>query len=428
MIFGYTPLDPIIVLIGTGYALYLLSTNPTRLIGWMPAALSFYFFIPFITFLTFWQTIPLLLSFRALVLGRIVLPSGIHALIGFFFAIFLASALVGVFVGFDTSRAILRTIYYIGVFALFAFAYEVARQKQGYELFLKGLVITGVVLGVYGLYQIFAFYGGLPLRGILRGTLGADVAFEAGLLRINSLANEPKRLGYVLFLCAFACLYYAKINPERANRIKWSGVFIFTMSLFTFAGSYFLALVMFGLAALFLYPSRILGWVCSLSAAVIILWLIAPDLAFFEAVRVGYERRLEEIEIGLDGTVVYRQEFFGWDFLGKNPLPMIFGTGLGQYYAVLNQAYGTGVGYNEYGGLLPMNSLFLELILDFGAPVAALFYGGIAALIIRLRNAGEPFLALSLLFLLVQSFSILTMHFIVVFAGVGLARLKQGVS
>jgi hypothetical protein len=40
MVFGYTPLDPLVVLWGTLLAIWYLQKAPVKLIGFMPTALS----------------------------------------------------------------------------------------------------------------------------------------------------------------------------------------------------------------------------------------------------------------------------------------------------------------------------------------------------------------------------------------------------
>ena len=97
--------------------------------------------------------------------------------------------------GADETRALIRILYYLGIFATLAFAYEMGRKPEAYEILLKGLVIMGIVYAVYGAYQIVAFYTGLPVRGIVYNASGESImAFEGGLLRINSdrmAASKP---------------------------------------------------------------------------------------------------------------------------------------------------------------------------------------------------------------------------------------------
>lgn len=425
MVFGFTPLDPLVVLIGTVIAAYFLVRQPARLVAWLPAMLTVYVFIPFVTLLTLWQTVPLLLLARVFLNGKIKVPEQAKLLLLFLVLIFLGSSFYALLLGYDSERALIRIMYYLGLFSLFTFLFEMGRKEDCYKLLLKGFVVLGVVLSVYGLYQIVAFYSGLPLRGIVRGTSDAQVAFEGGILRINSLASEPKRLGYVMFLSSLACLFLARIEPHRALKLRFWAVFIFIMSLFTFAGSYFLAIALFIVTASVLYPT----WTTKYLLAAIILFVgiqgLFPEIGLWESMVEGYERRLTEVEVGLDGMRVYRQEFFAEEYLANHPSASLFGVGLGQYFVTLYQEYGTGVGINEFGGLVPLNSTFLELVFDFGGILAVVLYAAIGVLIWKLRRAGEMFLCLGLLFLTLQSLTLLTLQFTVVFAGLGLGRLHQ---
>jgi|TARA_R100001369_G_scaffold23884_1_gene43830 hypothetical protein len=425
---GYTLLDPLIVLAGTGMALYFLATYPVRLMGWMPAALTLYFFIPFVTLMTLWQTVPMLLAGRVLLNGKLRVASSAKPIMLFFLIVFFSSSCYALVAGSDGSRAAIRVIYYTGLFALMSYSYEMARRPESYEIFLKGLVVTGAILAAYAAYQIFAVYGGLPLRGIVRGTTGVDVAYEYGVLRVNSFANEPKRLGYVLFVCGMASLFLARMWPRWKRRLKWVGYGTLFMSLFTFSGSYFLSVFLFTCIALLLYPSfatKYVVYTLPLVALVVLVGAFFPELEIFEAIQQGYVRREQEIEIGLDGTQVYRQEFYAWDYLKRYPIAAFFGVGLGQYFSTLFGEYGAGVGINAYGGLLPLNSTFLEMVFDFGGAATVMFYAAITWLILNLRKVGESYLSFALLFLTIQSFTILTIQFMVLFAGVGVARLTM---
>lgn len=424
MIFGYTYLDPIVVVIGTVMALWFLATRPVRLVPYLPTALSLYFFIPTVTLLTLWQTVPMLLTARLLVPGKLRLHGGVFIVVAFCSLIFASSAAYAVTFGDDSTRALIRAVYYLGILALFAFCYEMGRRPEAYELLLKGFVVIGIVYAAYGLYQIIAVEMGLPVRGILRGTLSADMAREHGLVRINSLANEPKRLGYVMFLSALACLFLAQIRPGQTVRLKFAAICILTLSLFTFSGSYFFAIAIFAGVTLFLYPTRITRVSVLVIIVVAATMAIFPELGVLEALQQGYERRLEEVEIGLDGKRVYRQEFFAWEYLSNHPISALFGVGMGQYFIELNQEYGPGVGLDEYGSLAPLNSTLLETLFDLGGPVVLIIYASLAWLIWRLRQAGENFLCLGLLFVTLQGLTILTLQFMVVFAGMGLSRLK----
>lgn len=425
MLIGYTLFDPLVVISGTLLALYFLIKHPVRLLGWLPAALTIYFFIPLITLLTLWQTVPMLLTGRIFLRGRLPIASSARLPFIFFCIALILSFFYAFVVDQDTTRSTIRLVYYAGIIALLSFSYEMARTPHGYLLFLKGLAITGVVLAAYGFYQIIASYTHLPMRAIVRGTGSGGVAYEAGFMRINSFANEPKRLGYVLFVCGLASLFLAQLQQQEIkNKLRWMGCGTLFMSIFTFSGSYFLSVFLFTVCAAVLYPSKSTKYFFVAVLLILLMFAAFPDAGIFEAIQTGYERRNQEIEVGIDGKFVYRQEFYAWDYLDKFPNIAFSGLGLGQYFTSLNRYYGFGVGLNEYGGLIPLNSLFLELLFDFSGVVAVFFYVAILRLIIRLRNAGETYLCLALLFLIMQSFTILTLQFIVMFAGVALARLE----
>lgn len=427
MIFGYTPLDPLVVLIGTVVALHYLQKKPIRLIGFLPAALSLWFFFPTITNLTLWQTVPILLTGRQFLRGNNYFPHSAKPVLGFLLLTFAGSVFYALMIGSDGTRTAIRIVYYLGVIALFLFAYEMGRKPECYEMLLKGLVAIGLIYALYGVYQIFAYYANLPLRGIVYDASSPGfMAKEGGIPRINSLTNEPKRLGYVLFLSGLACFFLARMRPaRRARQLCWAGYGISAVSTMTFAGSYFLAVALFATAALLIYPSRVTKYFLGAGALLFVAMIAFPDLAFFESIQIGYERRVYEIEVGLDGTKVYRQEFFARDYLRNNPFSGFIGVGLGQYFSVLNREYGAGVGYTYNGSLAPMNSNFLEMVFDFGGVTALVLYASLFLLILLLRRAGETFLCLSLLFLVLQSFTILVLLFVALFAGVGLGRLQR---
>ncbi len=427
MIFGYTPLDPLVVLWGTALALWYLNRNAVKLLGFMPTALSLWFFIPFVTNLSLWQTVPILLTGRVVLTGNLRFPRFAQPVVLVLALILAMSAAYALTAGSDVTRAAIRIVYYLGVFATLGFAYEVGRTHGAYEVLLKGLVAVGIVYALYGLYQVFAFYTGLPLRGIVYSASGGSiVAFEGGILRINSLANEPKRLGYVLFLSSMACVFLAQMRPaHRARQLRFAAVGILCVSILTFAGSYFFAIAVFCIGTLFLYGSRSAIYVFAAVVVGAVIVVAFPSLGILEAIQHGVERRLAEVEVGLDGVVVYRQEFFAWDYLANNPFSSVMGVGLGQYYSVLNETYGVGAGMDERGGLVPLNSNFLEMVFDMGAIAAAVTYGSLALLILKLRRAGETFFCLSLLFLVAQSLTILNLLFLALFAGAGLGRLAS---
>ena len=425
MLIGYSIIDPLVVLGFTSLAAYFLVTRPVRLVPYLPAALSMWFFIPGVTLLTPWQTVSLLLIGRIVLLGRVRLPQTVAPV--FLLAVMFISLafLIAMLDGNDRIRAIIRLIYYAGILALLLFTYEMGRQPEGYRLFVKGLVITGIIFAAYGAYQVLASATGMPYRGIIRSLNFTQAAFEGGQIRINSFASEPKRLGFVLFVCGLACFYYRDFCPHFGRRLALAGAFVLAMSVLTFAGSYFFAIALFAPVALVIYPSLATRYILGFWGLAVIFFSIFPDSFFIETIVDGYERRMNEVEVGLDGTKVYRQEFYAQDYLERHPATGILGVGLGQYYSRLHSEYGLGAGLSTSGGLIPLNSNLFEMVFDLGGVATVLFYSSVVFVIYRLRRSQEPLLALALLFLIMQSFTILTMLYLVMFLGISLGRLAR---
>ena len=424
MVFGYTIIDPIVVILGTLLAGYYLMRTPIGLLAFLPAALSVYFFIPAFTFITLWQTVPSLIVIWLLIGQRLVLSKSVTALMIWAILAIVWGMAIALTLGDDPTRAILRLVYYGGALGVAIFCYVLGRSPIAYRLFLRGLVATGIIFALYGLYQIAAATTGLPYRGIVRGIGFAQAAYEGGVFRVNSLASEPKRLGYVLFVCGLACWFYKPDNKGTKTKLQFASICIFGVSFFTISASYYVAVLGTIAGSLLLFDTKVNKLFYYLGAAGIISLIAFSDADIWSALELGLDRRMDELEVGVDGQHVYRQEFFAWEFLKSHPVDALFGIGLGQYYSRLHFEYGFGAGTASGGQLLPLNSNSLELVLEFGLIFTVVFYAGIAKLIWGLRNAKEHFLSISLMFLAIHSFSVVTFLFIAMFAGVGLGRLQ----
>lgn len=426
MPFGYTLFDPVIVLSVCSLILYYLSSKPVMVLGWLPAAVSIYFFIPFITLISLGQLVAILLILYFFIRNKkLVLQPSMSVAMAFFLLSLLASGGYAVAISGDIPRMLIRSVFYFGIFAVFLFSYEMGLKETAMPILIKGLILLGVVLAIYGIYQIVAQSAGLPFRGIVRGTFGAQSAHEYGIPRINSLASEPKRLGYVLFISCLACFEWARRNPDKEIKYKFAGVGIFLVSTLTLSGSYFLTLLIFVLSRSLLDFKRQALRSVLLCFSVIVLSVQLSSTQFGEAITAGYDRRMSEIELGLDGQKVYRQEFYAQDFLLTNPEHILFGVGIGQYYSVLNSAYFPGVGKSDTGELIPLNSQVLEMLLDTNILAILLFYLGLLRLVLRLKRRGELFLFYALLFLVAQSFTIQTLPFLATLAGFSFGYLYR---
>lgn len=425
MIFGYTPLDPVFVLAGSLFSLYLLLVHPNRLMLYLPAALSVYAIAPFVTLLTVADTVPLLILLITLLSGKFALPQRIQPwLITLVFLIFFQALVALVADDLSPDRILIRSLYYLTLLTLFIFSLNACRKDETYHLLLRGMAIIAAIHAIYGLYQLIAVPAGLPVRGILRGTTGADIAMEGIFVRINGLANEPKRLGYVLGIGALAFFELARRHQgARRRRLRQAGALVLAISLLTFSGSYFLALALMGLVLVVLYP-RFLKKLIVPGIVVGLAIPIFPDTSkqLWESIDMGFDRRATEVVAGLYGQKIYRQEFFAEEYLSIHPETILTGVGIGRSNSVLHEEFGNGAGYDE-GYLLPLNSEALQILFDLGGLGAIIVYGTLLALIWRAWRLRETFLMMALLLLGMQSLSILTMQFLAILMGAAWARM-----
>lgn len=426
MLIGYTLFDPVFVLAGTAYAILLLSKNSEKLFVFLPLAFSLYFILPAVGYLTLSRTIPLLLIVRLIILGRFHTSPTVNNFLVPLVLILAASFLIAPVLGADQTRVFVRFLYYVGMIALFLFCFEIGSRPGSDALLVKGFAMSAVVLTAYGGYQIVAHYTGLPFRGIVYGPNSSGYFAEMfGLPRVNSLANEPKRLGFVLFVGALACFKMAREIPRK--RMRWTawGWSALLVSLLTFSSSYFLTLVLFVPCLFLLYRPKLRPSIIFAGIIILAGLAIGPGMKIVEVLGETYERRMAEISLGLDGKVVYRQEFYAEEYLKRHPIQIISGVGVGRYYQVLNKEFGHGVGYSENGGLAPLNSNVFEAVFDLGGIGAVLLYAGIFAVLVRLRLKGFDFLFLSLLFLALHSLTILTLPYMVLASGFSVGQLHQ---
>ncbi|MDP2738101.1 MAG: hypothetical protein Q8O82_05145 [Pseudorhodobacter sp.] len=423
MLYGYSFLDPLVVISGSLLAIRLIATNPIRLVGFLPAALSLYFFIPTVTLLTLWQIVPMMLIARAFLQGRIAFPASLKPIFALFAFALLISAGYGYFAGNDANRSLLRLVYYLGIMGLMAFGYEMGRRPESYDALVRGFAVIASVYAVYGVYQIIALHFGLPFRGIVYGKDGVGFPVIQGLPRINALANEPKRLGFVLFVGALA--FFELAGSGSAHRRKqriFYGVMTLLVSVLTLSTSYFVAVAMLAVGALVLYPDRAVRILPLIVLVLVVALPIGAQFGLLDIVVQIAESRTSEFTLGTDASIVYRQEFFGQEYIVEHPWRFFGGVGLGQYFSVLFSEFGPGVGYTEAGGLAPFNSVFLEIIYDLGGVLAIMFYALMGTLVLKLKRTGMDFLALTLLFLMLQSISIQTLQFMALVGGIGLGR------
>lgn len=427
MPYGYTFFDSIIVIIASLLALYAALKVPGRLMLFLPAMLSVYVFIPFLTLLRLSDIVSIILFGVIVIQGKFFFPGGVKQSIQILLLIFALELIASIIIG-DTVflRIIIRTMSYVGLLGLFLFSWQECQNKNNYELLIRGVAIIALIHATYGVYQIVASKTGLPFRGIVRDIYHVQVAYEGDLLRINGLADEPKRLGYLLAAGSFAFFELARqlSNTQRAMLLRLFGIGVFGVSVLTFSGSYFLAAGFAGGLIMLLRPPN-MKFLAVIASLIICFGIVFAGSVsqLVNSVLTGFERRVDEVELGLDGKVVYRQEFFAQQFLEQNPITIITGVGIGRSNKALNTAFGDGAGLDDIY-LLPLNSGFFQLIFDMGIVGTLLIYSALLVIIIRAWRQKEIFIVQILVLLGIQSFTIIVMQYLVVFMGAALARIS----
>ena len=426
MVGGYNIFDPIVVVVAVFVTIYLLIFQPQKLLLFLPLFLSMYFIIPVAGLLTLWHIVPVLVGVWWIFSGRLRIPKNTHLALLILIIFFVAQFLFALTIGDAGPRVLLRGMYYCGLFFLFVFSFAMVRRPGGLHLLVCGLAIAAAIHAVYGVYQLVAVAADLPFRGIVRGTGAGDIAFSGGILRINGLANEPKRVGYVLALGGLAFFELGRSQNERFKRAyRVFGIFVLAISFFTFSNSYLFAVALSAGCVLVLYP-RVIRYAIlpiGLVFAVLAVWGSIFDL--WHAFETSFSSRVEEIQVGLSGRFVYRQEFYALDYIKSHPIVVLTGLGMGRYNSVLNENYGLGVGIGESGILISLNSNLLELIFDLGGVATITLYVALILVILRLRTRNMAFLMILLIFVGLQSLTLQTLQFLMLLMGAAIAQTQN---
>lgn len=427
---GFGIIDYIVVALITLFVLILLNRNPRRLLLWLPLLVTVDFFVPFGTQLTPSRFIPLILGCWLLFKGKLSIKRKEHFWLFPIVIILLISVSYSVVVGDAGIRPVFRTLHYLGLIFLFIFVTRTVREETDIKLLLWGLVLAGAVHGGYGLYQLLASNVGLPFRGIVYDESGRGYAFYvSGLLRVNGLADEPKRLGYILMVASLSSYYFLfQIKSyKNKNLIFITMITCIIVSFFTFSGSYYLSTIL-TILVISIFSTRLVRPILCLLGILAMFWWFSPITfeKYGKGIRQFLESRTVEIERGTDAENIYRQEFFARDYLEAFPETYLTGVGIGRYNVVFNEEYGSGAGYDKKGRLLFLNSQFYEILYDLGAPGIVVLYYGIVVLIFKIgkRDRLAYTLWTALIFLLIQSMTIQSIQYIAIVAGGGVVYLR----
>lgn len=447
MAYGFGIIDYIVVSGVLLISIHLLATSPQRLMLLLPTFLTIDFFIPFGSQLTPYRLVPLLLGGWLLLKQRIYVGRRNTVWLTAFVLAIIVALLYAIFIGDAGSRPWLRAAQYLGVFFVFVFAYQMVRTVIDVERALLGLALAAAIHGIYATYQLVASRLGLPFRGIVydegsdggAGSMGID-----GLLRVNGFADEPKRLGYVLFCGALALVYFYWLQKSR-NRIpsyqgqtnfrfgKPAMVVLFAicviMSLLTFASSYFIAVaISLALLAVTLSVHALKLALASL-VVIMVLAIGLPETfgAYVDVLSTLLGSRTEELGRGLDTRFVYRQEFFARDYVSNDWSVLATGVGLGRYNTEFLERYGPGAGFSIDGAIMPLNSQLFEIGFDLGALGLLVFYLGGCLLAVQVGRKGplEFVLSTSLMFMIIQSLFVHNLYLLAFVAAINAAFISS---
>ena len=422
MPFGHGPFDYVVVAIVTIWTVRLLIVSPHRLLLWLPTFLTIDFFIPLGTQLTPSRILPLIIGVWLLQRGWLNPVRAQAPYVLSIAAVLGASVMYALLAGDAGTRPVFRALHYLGLGFVFLFVYRAATKEDHIGLILWGFVLAGLVHGLHSIYQVIAFNTGLPFRAIVYSATGFAAPVTEFGLRVNGLADEPKRLGYILFAAVIALGYLGLSRQKTFKALplgKWSRAFqwlpllaltvgaLLSISLLTFSGSYIAAVGIVVIVLALTFSARMIAL-----GGLALVGLFAASLYTPETVT-GYqqtfmrltESRLVEFDQGLDANKVYRQEFFAQELVNDDPFLLVHGVGLGRYNIVFYRAFGAGAGYGAFGSIAPLNSQLYEVGFDLGLPGLLLMYVGGLALVARTGRATALAYALStiLLFLIVQS-------------------------
>lgn len=429
MVSGHSNIDYVVVLSSVFYSIYSLSTKPKRLLLFLPTLLSVYFFIPLGSMLTPERLVSLTLVAWVAWRSKSTVDQRAACLSIFALVLVWVSTFVALSIGDSGTRPLFRALYYTGMIASFLFVLGQVQTNEDLRRLMFGFAIAGMIHGGYSIYQLLAFRMGLPFRGIARESV-AQVALAGEGFRINGLASEPKRLGFLLFAGAMGA-YATAIRAQSKHRVYWilGATITILVSLLTYSASYYIALAL-SIPVILLFFPRVVWHFLRASSLLLIIVFMVPSIRdqFVDNLNIMFESRQDEVEQGIDGRVVYRQEMYARDFLSHAPLTVLSGVGMGRYNTVFLHRYGYGAGFGDDDTLTPLNSQFLETLFDLGILGPCIIYLSIMALICRILSQRRDEISLiwtfMLLLLAIQSFFVQSLSILMIAAAGSLAYLR----
>ncbi|MFT3748927.1 MAG: hypothetical protein QM768_11445 [Agriterribacter sp.] len=392
---GYGIYDYVVVVGFIIATLFVANKNPHYIIYLLPAAGSFWFFIDFLTMITPIKIVPAVFILATLNKGRGYLRFKNDMWAQGMLILFCIYCIVGLaytlgFQGFESyspyKRVVIQFMTYLNQLLIyFILKVEIKTSKDLY-VFFKVFIITTTFLCLYGFYQYIAFELGLPFRGIVYTADQVSAAYDSyyQFFRINSLANEPKRLGNILVMGILMLLACKRGGNKWINILiivhLACGVLTYSTTLFILLGILVPCLLILSFIdkELKLFKSVIFG-----------AFLISiPLLLIFR------ERIFTIYNVRVVGQIQYAQhehsyylDKYAFDYFKENWQGMLIGYGLGNYNFILEKHIGAGL--NSFG-LEIMNSGVLNLVYDFGYIGTIIFLWPLIAGIIQPYRMNDP--------------------------------------
>lgn len=386
VLIGHGAIDYIIVILLSLYAFGAGQTKPHRILYILPACISFFFFIEVGPRLTPEKLVPFIFVSSVILskgvnyfaistkknkientwISMIWIVVGVSIIIGFIYNNYYSNYLT---TSFLSTRLIVQITSYINFILIYVIVRKECTKPFAKNIFFKSLLFTSLILCIYGVYQYIAHEFGLPYRGIVYSEnstgIGSFTSDESTIFRINSLANEPKRLTYVICLSILLLLLKRNLIIEKIKSVPYYFILLLHIYILwlTYSTSIYFSIAFF-LAFLILYVVFI-KFNKMLFRQLLLIVILSFTGYYYQK---NYFDKLYETRVQnqLEREEV-RAEVKGQEFLFDNPEMFILGLGPGIYNFALAKEYPNKAGLSENGRfLIPFNSALMTYIYDFG--------------------------------------------------------------
>lgn len=378
LVSGHGPIDYLVVAAFVLYAIWAGATQTRRILYIIPAALTFYFFVNLGAWVTPYKLVPFAF------LGTVLFVKG-----GTYFTfeksswfnaivlVFLAATLISSIMIFrlppnpfysPVKRLLIQLFSQVNLLLLFYIVKKECSSSKRLYQFFRIYLITTTILCLYGLYQVAANQFGLPFRGIVYTDRAVGAAFDKlnMIFRINSLANEPKRLSYMLGISVVLLIVLKNALGKDffSGTRYWVLLILHLVCIFlTYATSIFLILAVFILLVLILSLVKRSTQPLSRYVAYGAILLVLASPWYLDRALLLYRLRVLDQVQYLEEVNNVRMETVGIDYLKKYPATAVLGVGPGFYSFFFWEEYGFGL---SSAGIEPLDSGLLAALFDYG--------------------------------------------------------------